>query len=236
MRKLMKIKLLFLLLFHPVLVTGGDYSTSLVVQTGMLREGDLVVRHVTDLASHKTCLAFYVRTAGTSPTIHCYDVTGEFGTTIRQVSHIKRDDIVLRKIEDIRYAKSCLVAYVSTPGTSPALACHDSITDRGGVLRDAGHLREGDLDVYLVHDLGTDKVCLVAHVRTENTAPSMYCYPAMGPIAGSLTQTAVMREGDLIVRKVVDAGNQMACMVTYVATPQTSPRLFCFTTEQTAAR
>ncbi len=232
----MKKRLGFLLLCLPAMLLAGNYSTSLVVQTGMLQEGDLVVRHITDLASKKTCLAFYVRTPGTSPTIDCYDVVGDFGTTIRQISHIKRDDIVIRNIEDIKHDRSCLVAYVTTPGTSPALACYTKHQQpaKTGNLRDSGHLREGDLEVYRVTDTSANRVCLVAHVQTTNTAPSVYCYDAVMNRSGGLRQTEQMREGDLIVRKIVDEANGMACMVTYVATPGTSSRLFCFA-EKSAA-
>ena len=112
-----KLLISFLALLLPVLSQAGDYSSQLVVQTGLLRESDLVVRNITDLASKKTCLAFYIRTAGTSSVIDCYDVVGDFGTTIRQVGHIKQDDVIIRKIEDTKNRRVCLVAYVATAGT-----------------------------------------------------------------------------------------------------------------------
>ncbi len=228
----MKTLIICLLLWLPTALLAGNYSTSLVVQTGQLREGDLVVRHITDLATRKTCLAFYIRTPGTSPTIDCYDVSGEFGTTIRQVSHIKRDDIVIRKIEDVKHNRACMVTYVRTPGTSPAVACYNNASGQQSVLRDTGHLREGDLDVYRVQDAGARRTCLIAHVQTEKTAPSVYCYDAAKPSSAGLHQLDKLREGDLIVRKIADEANQMMCMITYVATPGTSSRLFCFTKGQ----
>ena len=44
-----------------------------MVQTSMLREGDLVVRKVIDQHNQKTCLVSYVSTLGTSPHFHCFD-------------------------------------------------------------------------------------------------------------------------------------------------------------------
>jgi hypothetical protein len=44
-----------------------------MVQTSMLREGDLVVRKVIDQQNQKTCLISYVSTEGTSPHLHCFD-------------------------------------------------------------------------------------------------------------------------------------------------------------------
>ena len=74
-----------------VMVSGaqaGEFKSSLVVQTGELRESDLIVRNITDLNSKKTCLAFYIRTTGTSPVMHCYDVVGGFGASINQVGSL----------------------------------------------------------------------------------------------------------------------------------------------------
>ena len=71
----MKRLLAILALGLPLMALAGEYKTSLVVQTGELRESDLIVRNITDLNSKKTCLAFYVRTTGTSPVMFCYDVT-----------------------------------------------------------------------------------------------------------------------------------------------------------------
>ena len=82
----------------PMFAAAADYSSTLVVQTGLLVESDLVVRNITDLASKKTCLAFYVRTPGTSSVIDCYDVIGDFGTTVRQVGHIKADEVIITEI------------------------------------------------------------------------------------------------------------------------------------------
>ena len=53
----------FLAFLLPLIAQAGEYSSTLVVQTGHLRESDLVVRNITDLRSKKTCLAFYIRVA-----------------------------------------------------------------------------------------------------------------------------------------------------------------------------
>ncbi len=73
----------------PVLATGADYQSTLLVQTGRLTESDLVVRTVTDLESSRICLAFYVRTVGTSPVMTCFDARGGFqskGSASRSMS------------------------------------------------------------------------------------------------------------------------------------------------------
>jgi len=217
----------FLSLALP-LVVGADYSSQLVVQTGLLRESDLVVRNVTDLISKKTCLAFYIRTPGTHSVIDCYDVVGEFGTTVRQVGHIKEDDVVIRKIEDTKNNRVCLVAYVATPGTAPAVDCY-TVTNRfKDNLEVSAHLREGDMNVRQISDPGAMRTCLVAYVSTKGTSPSVFCYTSRPKGDGSLRQMSVMKEGDLVVRKIQDSGNKKACMVTYVSTAGTSSNLFCF--------
>ena len=59
--------LLALLAFCMPLVSHADeFKATLLVQTGMMSEHDLIVRNITDLGSNKTCLAFYVKTSGTS--------------------------------------------------------------------------------------------------------------------------------------------------------------------------
>ena len=63
----MKRLLACLLLGLPLVSMAEDYQSTLLVQTGTLKESDLIVRTVTDLESDKICLAFYVRTTGTSP-------------------------------------------------------------------------------------------------------------------------------------------------------------------------
>ena len=61
-------RLLALLAFGISLACqAGDYQSTLLVQTGQLRESDLIVRTISDLESNRICLAFYVRTMGTSP-------------------------------------------------------------------------------------------------------------------------------------------------------------------------
>jgi len=223
-----KLLISFLALMMPVLSHAGDYSTQLVVQTGLLRESDLVVRNITDLVSKKTCLAFYIRTAGTSSVIDCYDVVGDFGTTIRQVGHIKQDDVIIRKIEDTKNNRVCLVAYVSTPGTSPAVDCYTTTHKFKDNLDMSAHLREGDLSVRRITDTGANRTCLVAYVDTKGTSPSVACYASQTKGIGGLKQTSQMKEGDLVVRKIKDAANNKSCMVTYVSTEGTDTNLFCF--------
>lgn len=225
MKKLL-ISLLALLL--PILSQAGDYTVQLVVQTGLLRESDLVVRNITDLVSKKTCLAFYIRTAGTSSVIDCYDVLGDFGTTIRQVGHIKQDDVIIRKIEDTKNRRICLVAYVATPGTSPAVDCYTTTHKFKDNLDMSAHLREGDLSVRRISDTGAMRTCLVAYVNTKGTSPSVSCYPSQPKGVGGLKQISKMKEGDLVVRKIEDRANNKSCMVTYVSTAGTDTHLFCF--------
>jgi len=223
-----KLFLGFLALLVPVFANAGDYTSQLVVQTGLLRESDLVVRNVTDLISKKTCLAFYIRTAGTSSVIDCYDVIGDFGTTIRQVGHIKQDEIIIRKIEDTKNKRVCLVAYVSTPGTSPAVDCYTTAHKFKDNLEMDAHLREGDLSIRRINDGGAQRTCLVAYVDTKGTSPSVSCYASTPKGVGSLKQISKMKEGDLVVRKVQDNANNKACMVTYVSTEGTDSHLYCF--------
>jgi hypothetical protein len=218
----------FLACLMPVFASAGDYSAQLVVQTGLLRESDLVVRNVTDLISKKTCLAFYIRTAGTSSVIDCYDVIGDFGTTIRQVGHVKEDDVIIRKIEDTKNNRVCLVAYVATAGTSPAVDCYSTTHKFKDQLEMSAHLREGDLSVRRISDPGAQRTCLVAYVNTKGTAPDVACYASQPKGVGSLKQISHMKEGDLVVRKIQDTANNKACMVTYVSTEGTDSHLYCF--------
>lgn len=219
--------LLCLLSVLPLAV-ASDYSSQLVVQTGLLTESDLVVRNVTDLMSKKTCLAFYIRTPGTSSVIDCYNVVGDFGTIVRQVTHFKEDNVIMRKIEDTMNNRVCLVAYVATPGTSPAVDCYTNANRFKDSTNITAHLREGDMNVSQLSDPGSMRTCLVAYVDTKNTSPAVACYPSLPNGGGSLQQVSIMREGDLIVRKIKDYGNRKACMVTYVSTSGTSSHLFCF--------
>jgi len=208
---------------------AGEYSSTLVVQTGLLRESDLIIRNISDLASKKTCLAFYVRTAGTRPVMYCYDASAGFGAAISQVGHIKADDLVIRKVEDAKNGVSCLVAYVSTPGTSPAVDCFVTKHRFKESLVENAHLREGDLSVRRIVDSGSQMTCLVAYVDTKGTSPSTVCYESqVAPSPGGLIQTSFLKEGDLIVRKINDPGSHKACMVTYVSTESTSTNIYCF--------
>lgn len=221
---------LFILLVSALSLTAlaGEYESSLVVQTGKWRESDLVVRTLSDLESHKICLTFYVRTIGTSPAISCYDAVSGFRSNINQVGHFKDGTLVLRKLKDHDNNMVCLVAYVSTPGTSPGINCYESkMVAKEAIVRN-GHLREGDLDVRRIVDPDSAKTCLIAHVGTTGTSPTLICYESKAGGKGGLVQTSHMREGDLIVRKIVDKSNHKACLVTYVSTEGTSPHLYCF--------
>ena len=224
----MKRIICFFVCFVPLFVVAGEFSSTLVVQTGFLREGDLVVRNITDLVSKKTCLTFYIRTVGTSPVTDCYDVVGEFGADVRQAAHLKEGELVIRKVEDTKNNRACLVAYVSTPGTSPAVHCYTSTHRFKEGLQIDSHLREGDLDIHRISDASANTTCLVAFVDTKGTAPSTFCYPSVPQGVGTLRQEHELREGDLVVRKIMDAANGKACLVSYVSTEGTSSRMFCF--------
>jgi hypothetical protein len=212
----------------PLVSAAGEFSSTLVVQTGFLREGDLIVRNITDLVSKKTCLTFYIGTAGTSPITDCYDVVGELGADVRQAAHLKEGDLIIRKVEDTKNNRACLVAYVSTPGTSPAVHCYSSAHRFKEGLQVDDHLREGDLDVHRISDASAGTTCLVAFVRTKGTSPSTFCYPSVPQGVGPLHQENELKVGDLVVRKVTDGANNKACLVSYVSTEGTSSRLFCF--------
>jgi hypothetical protein len=220
---------------------ASDYQTTLLVQTGQLRESDLIVRTVSDLESNRICLAFYIRTTGTSPVISCYDGRAGFRSNVEQVGHFKEGKLIIRKLTDSVNGVSCSVAYISTPGTSPAINCYSSSADgskyrTSGAISSSGHLREGDMDVYRVVDPDSSKTCIIAYVDTQSTSPAQQCYStpavvgaAAAPLKpkGALVQTNYMREGDLIVRKVVDHGNRKECLITYVSTEGTKPYIHC---------
>lgn len=222
-------KLLVLLLFGlPLICLAGENQSTLIVQTGKWRESDLIVRTISDLESQKICLAFYIRTRGTSPVTSCYDAKSGYRSNINQVGHFQEGELVLRKLKDYVNGVSCLVAYVSTPGTSPAIDCYQSKTGANDAIVRDGHLREGDLDVRRIADPDSAKTCLVAYVSTSGTAPSLTCYQTQAGGKGDLTQIGQLREGDLIVRKIVDRTNRKACLITYVSTEGTSPHIHCF--------
>jgi hypothetical protein len=212
----------------PLFATAGEFSSTLVVQTGYLREGDLVVRNITDLVAKKTCMTFYIRTAGTSPVTDCYDIVGDFGADVRQAAHMKEGELIIRKMEDTKNDRACLVAYVSTPGTAPAVHCYTSAHRFKEGLQIDSHLREGDLDVHRISDASAGTTCLVAFVDTKGTAPSTFCYPSLPQGVGALRQEHQLKEGDLVVRKIMDQANGKACLVSYVSTEGTSSRMFCF--------
>jgi hypothetical protein len=145
----MKKLLVFLMLGLPLVSQAAGYKSSLVVQTGEFRESDLIVRTVTDLESNKICLAFYIRTTGTSPQMTCYDGIAGFRSNINQVGHFREGDLVVRKLKDSVNEMSCLVAYVSTPGTSPSIDCYKRRPGAKDTIERSGHVREGDLDVHM---------------------------------------------------------------------------------------
>ena len=223
----MKKIIIILVLGLPIVCLAEAYQSTLLVQTGKLRESDLIVRTITDLESSKICLAFYIRTTGTSPVLSCYDTRGGFASNINQVGHFKEGNLVVRKMKDTLNDVSCLVAYVSTPGTSPSIDCYQSRKAAKDDLVRSGHLREGDLDVYRVVDANSTKTCLVSYVTTGGTSPSLICYDSKPGGKGGLVQNSYLREGDLIVRKIVDRSNTKECLITYVSTEGTSPYIHC---------
>ena len=223
----MKRLFVFLLIGLPLSCLAADYQSTLLVQTGKLRESDLIVRTITDLEDSKICLAFYVRTTGTSPVMSCYQATSGYRSNISQVGHFKEGQLVVRKIKDSVNNVSCLVAYVSTPGTSPVINCYESKMSTKDEIVSSGHLREGDLDIYRIVDQDSTKSCLIAYVSTGGTAPSLTCYTNQSGVKGGMVQDSYLREGDLIVRKIVDQGNSQNCLITYVSTEGTSPYIFC---------
>jgi tRNA G37 N-methylase TrmD len=213
----------------PLLAAAAEYESTLLVQTGKLRESDMVVRTITDLESNKICLTFYVRTVGTSPAMTCYDAVSGFKSSVNQVGFFKEGELVVRKVKDFDNSVSCLVAYVSTPGTSPAIDCYKAVKPSDDAIVRAGHLHEGDLDVQRLADPDSTKTCLIAYVATGGTSPSLTCYNSLvQPGEGGIVQTSQLREGDLLVRKVIDQPNQKTCLITYVSTRGTSPYFYCF--------
>ena len=90
----MKRFLIVLLSTLPVLALAEDYQSTLLVQTGQMRESDLVVRTISDLESNKICLAFYVRTVGTSPVLNCFDAVSGFRSRVKQSAHFKEGKLV----------------------------------------------------------------------------------------------------------------------------------------------
>jgi hypothetical protein len=223
----MKKYIILLIMSLPIVCLAEAYQSTLLVQTGKLRESDLIVRTVTDLESHKICQAFYVRTTGTSPVISCYDAVSGYASNVNQVGHFKEGKLVVRKIKDTVNDMSCLVAYVSTEGTSPSIDCYKSRQAGKDDMVRNGHLREGDLDVYRVIDADSTKTCLVGYVSVLGTSPALTCYNSQPDGKGGLMQNSEFREGDLIVRKVSDLANRMECLITYVSTEGTSPYIYC---------
>ena len=229
-------RLLVILLFSLSFASmAEDYQTTLLVQTGTLRESDLIVRTVTDLESHKICLAFYVRTTGTSPVMGCYDTKAGFRSKVSQVGHFKKGKLIVRKIKDTVNNVSCLVAYVSIEGTSPAINCYQSREAAKDEIIRSGHLREGDLEIERVIDANSTKTCLIAFISVGSTTPSLICYESKANNKGGLIQEGHMREGDLVVRKVLDEANNKECLISYVSTEGTYPNIYCFDKQTTTA-
>lgn len=221
----------------PLCASAAEYESTLLVQTGKLRESDLIVRTISDLESNKICLAFYVRTQGTSSMITCYDAAGSFRTNINQVGFFKEDKLVVRKVKDFDNNVSCLVAYVSTPGTAPAIACYRSLGPADDAIVRGGHLREGDLEIHRIVDADSRETCLIAYVSTGGVSPSLTCFASKGvPGEGGMRQTSHLREGDLVVRKIVDQQNDKTCLISYVSTEGTSPHFHCFDEALAAAQ
>ena len=224
----MKKLLILMILSLPLICQADAYQSTLLVQTGQMRESDLIVRTVTDLESSRICLAFYIRTVGTSPVMNCYDAVSGYASNINQVGNFKEKQLIVRKIKDTLNDVSCLVAYVGTQGTSPSIDCYKSRKSATDDLVRDGHLQEGDLDIYRVVDKDSTKTCLVVYVSTGGTAPSLKCYNSQSGGQGGLVQSSFLREGDLIVRKIVDHANREECLISYVSTEGTSPSINCF--------
>jgi len=224
----MKKLYIFMILSLPLICQADAYQSTLLVQTGQMRESDLIVRTVTDLESSRICLAFYIRTTGTSPVMNCYDAVSGYASNINQVGNFKEEQLIVRKMKDTLNDVSCLVAYVGIPGTSPSIDCYKSRKSATDDLVRDGHLREGDLDIYRVVDKDSTKTCLVAYVSTSGTAPSLKCYNSQSGGQGGLVQRGYLRKGDLIVRKIVDYANREECLISYVSTEGTSPSINCF--------
>jgi hypothetical protein len=222
--------IVLIILCLPFICQAEAYQSTLLVQTGQMRESDLIVRTVTDLESSRICLAFYVRTTGTSPVLNCYDAVSGYASNVNQVGNFKEKQLIVRKMKDTLNDVSCLVAYVGTAGTSPSIDCYKSRKSAKDDLVRNGHLREGDLDIYRVVDADSTKTCLVAYVTTGGTAPSLKCYDSKVEGKGALVQNSLLREGDLIVRKIVDHANRKECLISYVSTEGTSPNINCFDT------
>ncbi|MCB1750094.1 MAG: hypothetical protein KDI74_00130 [Gammaproteobacteria bacterium] len=224
----MKRVLALLAFCMPLVSHAGEFENTLLVQTGKMSEHDLIVRNITDLGSNRTCLAFYIKTSGTSPVINCYPTAAGFGASLVQVGHLKADRIVIRKLDDTKNNMSCIVAYVGTPGTSPAVDCYANKQHSKDHMVEAGHLREGDLDMRRIMDAGNLKACLIAYVDTEGTSPAVKCYDSKVDGKGGLYQASYLKEGDLVVRKILDMANGYACLVSYVGTKGTSSHLYCY--------
>ena len=151
-----------------------------------------------------------------------------------QTGHFKKGKLVVRKIKDRLNNVSCLVAYVSAEGTSPAINCYQSSPTAKDDIQRTGHLREGDLEIERVIDADSTKTCLIAFVSVGSANPTLTCYDSMGSGKGGISQQGYLREGDLVVRKIVDEANHKECLISYVSTEGTSAYIHCFDMAATA--
>jgi len=101
----MKKFLVFLAFSLPLAVLAEDYQSTLLVQTGKLRESDLIVRTITDLESNRICLAFYVQTTGTSPVMRNRVLTVKYVETAN-TSHSSGDLKFTQSCRWLGYGKS----------------------------------------------------------------------------------------------------------------------------------
>jgi hypothetical protein len=108
------------------------------------------------------------------------------------------------------------------------VACYPNKQQFKDHMVESAHLREGDLDVRKIVDSGNGKACLVAYITTTGTSPAVMCYDSVAANQGGLFQSSYLKEGDLVVRKVVDSESKKACLVTYVSTAGTSSHLYCY--------
>ncbi|MDZ7750231.1 MAG: hypothetical protein U5S82_00935 [Gammaproteobacteria bacterium] len=223
----MKRSLLVVLFWLPLAAWSGEFESTLLVQTGKLRESDLIVRAIADLESNRVCLGFYIRTPGTSSSMACYDTDSGFRSRVDHVGYFQEGKLVIRKVRDHGNQITCLVAYASTPGTSPAIDCYKSTAKTNEPIRREDSLREGDLEIIRLGDPDSTRTCLVAFVKVGGAGPAMACYDSVPDGQGGIVQTSAMREGDLVVRKVVDQTNSKACLASYVSTTGTTPTLQC---------
>jgi hypothetical protein len=91
-----------------------------------------------------------------------------------------------------------------------------------------GKWRESDLVVRTLMDLESNKICLTFYVRTVGTSPAVSCYDAVSGFRAEINQVGHLKDGSLILRKLKDHENNVACLVAYVSRPGTSPDIDCY--------